>query len=83
MLSNEAKQVAARAREQYERTLRESLEKEHHGKYICIEPVSGDHFMGGTFDEAVNLAIDAYPDRLTHTLRIGFPAALHLGAAYQ
>ena len=83
MLSNEAKQVAARAREQYDRTLREPLEKEQHGKFICIEPESGDHFLGGTFDEAVNQAIDVYPDRLTHTLRIGFPAVLHLGAANQ
>ena len=83
MLSDKAKQVAAKAREQYDRTLRESLEREHHGKYVCIEPESGNHFLGGTFDEAVNQAIDVYPDRLTHTLRIGFAAALHLGAAYQ
>lgn len=83
MLSDEAKLVAAKAREQYDRMLRESLEREHHGKYVCIEPESADYFLGGTFDEAVNQAIDVHPNRLTHTLRIGFATALHLGAAYQ
>jgi hypothetical protein len=40
-------------------------------------------FLGKTFDDAVNKAIDAYPDRLTHTLRIGHSAALHLGALHR
>ena len=83
MLSDEARKVATKARDLYDVKLRESLEREHHGEFICIEPESGDYFLGATFDDAVNLAIDAYPERLTHTLRIGFSAALHLGAANQ
>jgi hypothetical protein len=45
--------------------------------------MSGNFFVGVTFDEAVNAAIDAFPDRLTHTLRIGHAAALHLGVLAQ
>ena len=80
MLSEESRAVAEKATSIYESQLREELEPKHSGKYACIEPVSGRYFLGDTFDQAVNAAIDAFPERLTHTLRIGQPAALHLGA---
>lgn len=80
MLSPDLKSVVEGARRIYEQELRSQLENSDNGKYVCIEPSSGDHFVGESFDEAVNLAIEAYPDRLTHTLRIGHDAALHLGA---
>jgi hypothetical protein len=79
MISEESRTVAANARRLYESQLREELEQKHPGKYACIEPVSGKYFLGDTFDQAVNAAIDVFPERLTHTLRIGHPAALHLG----
>ncbi len=79
MISAASKAVAERARSIYESQLREELEQKHSGKYACIEPVSGRYFLGDTFDQAVNAAIDAFPERLTHTLRIGHAAALHLG----
>jgi hypothetical protein len=83
MLSAEAKKVAEKACELYAEKLRQSLEQEHHGRFICIEPKSGDFFLGDTFDDAVNQAIDAHRVRLTHTLRIGYAAALHLGGINQ
>ena len=79
MTSEESRAVAEKARSIYESQWREELEQKHSGKYACIEPVSGSYFLGDTFDEAVNAAIDAFPERLTHTLRIGHSAALHLG----
>ena len=79
MISEESRAVAASARRVYESQLREELERKHWGRYACIEPVSGSYFLGDTFEEAVNAAIDEFPNRLTHTLRIGYPAALHLG----
>lgn len=79
MISEESKAVAADARRIYESQLREELEQKHSGRYACIEPVSGRYFLGDTFDQAVNAAIDVFPERLTYTLRIGDPAALHLG----
>jgi hypothetical protein len=79
MISEESKAVADEARRIYESELRDELERKHSGKYACIEPVSGRCFLGETFDQAVNAALDAFPERLTHTLRVGHAAALHLG----
>ena len=79
MVSDHTRSVAERAKVIYENQLRAELEKTQHGKYVAIEPESGDHFLGETFDEAVNAAIDAHPCRLTHTIRVGHVAALHLG----
>jgi hypothetical protein len=79
VISAESKAVAENARRIYESQWRAELEQKHSGRYACIEPVSGRYFLGDTFDQAVNAAIDAFPDRLTHTLRIGHHAALHLG----
>lgn len=83
MLSEESRQIAIRSRKLFDEQLRQRLEVSSHGKFICIEPQSGEYFIGDTFDEAVNQAIDAYPDRLTHTLRVGHSAALHLGVMIQ
>lgn len=79
MLSDDLKRVATKARSLYLEKYRSSLEEAHHGAFVCIEPESGEYFLGTTFDDAVNKAIDAYPNRLTHTLRVGHVAALHLG----
>jgi len=83
MLTGESQRVADRAKRLYEERYRQSLEESHLGAFVCIEPESGDYFLGRTFDDAVNQAIDVYPDRLTHTLRVGHPAALHLGVMIQ
>jgi len=79
MLTGESRHVADRAKRLYEEKYRQSLEKSHPGAFVCIEPDSGEYFLGKSLDDAVNKAIDAHPDRLTHTLRIGHAAALHLG----
>ncbi|MCA9159704.1 MAG: hypothetical protein KDA72_15325 [Planctomycetales bacterium] len=83
MLTDRAKQVASKAKEIYGERLRAHLETSDYGKFVCIEPESGDYYVGDTIDEAVNQSIDAHPDCLTHTLRIGHSAALHLGVLSQ
>ena len=83
MLSEKLKRVALKAKQLYEEKYRSVLEENNRGAFVCIEPESGELFLGGTFDDAVNKAIDAYPDRMTHTLRVGHEAALHLGAMIQ
>lgn len=82
MPSEISRDVAQAARQLYA-DQRENLERDHLGKFVCIEPSSGSFFFGESFDEAVNAAVDAFPDRLTHTLRIGHVAALHLGVLTQ
>ena len=83
MLSDESKRVADKAKRLFQEKYRADLEKSNCGAFVCIEPESGDYFLGQTFDDAVNKAIDAYPGRLTHTLRVGHDAALHLGVMMQ
>jgi hypothetical protein len=83
MLDGESRQVADKAKRLYVEKYRRSLERSHTGEFVCIEPESGDFFLGRTLDDAVNQAIDKYPNRLTHTIRVGHDAALHLGAMVQ
>jgi hypothetical protein len=79
MLSQESQRVALKAKVLYAEKYRADLEKSNHGEFVCIEPESGEAFLGKTLDDAVNKANDVYPDRLTYTLRVGHAAALHLG----
>jgi hypothetical protein len=83
MLSADSKRVAEKAKKLFQERYRAKLEESNCGDFVCIEPESGDFFLGHTFDEAVNHAINVYPDRLTHTLRIGHNAAFHLGLMTQ
>jgi hypothetical protein len=83
MISEKSKAVAENARRIYDSQLRDELEQKHSGEYACIEPESGRYFLGDTFDQAVIAAVETFPDRLTHTVRIGHPAALHLGVLVQ
>ena len=57
--------------------------EDYFGDFVAIEPESGDYFIGTTFDDAVNAALDKYPGRITHTIRIGHNAAIHLGVLKQ
>ncbi|NIP68257.1 MAG: hypothetical protein GTO04_03450 [Planctomycetales bacterium] len=68
-----------RAEEIYAKHLKAILEPEHVDEFVAIEPESGDHFLGKTLNEATRAARQAYPDRLTHVMRVGHRAALHLG----
>ena len=83
MISDESRAVAEKARTLYEQELRARLESTHAGRFLCIEPQSRSYYLGDTLDEAVHAALEAFPDRLTHTLRIGHSAALHLGVLTQ
>ena len=78
MLTDESRRTAIASRQLYDARLRERLEQSDNVKFVCIEPQSGDYFAGDTLDDAVNAAIVTHPDRLTHTLRIGHSAALHI-----
>jgi hypothetical protein len=79
MVSNETKAVIDRAKQLYAERLQGELEPQHSGRYVSIEPESGDYFLADTFDEAVRAARVKYPSRLSHTIRIGHRAAFHIG----
>lgn len=83
MLARDSQVIAQKARQLFESSLQKELEQTAFGRFVVIEPESGEYFLGNTFDEAVNAAIDKYPDRLTHTIRIGHTAAIHIGVLRQ
>jgi hypothetical protein len=65
----------------YAERLQAQLEKSHPDEFVAVEPVSGDYFLGHTLSEAIGAAHDAHPDRLSHAMRVGHPAALHFGVS--
>lgn len=81
MVSADTRSVIDRAKQIYAERLRAALEADHRGRFVAIEPESGDYFLADTLDGAVRAARAKHPARLSHTVRVGHPAALHLGGA--
>lgn len=79
MISERTRDVIDRGEVIYRDKLQAALEGSHPNKFLAIEPDSGDYFIGDTFSEAIQAARKAYPDRLSYAMRIGHPAAVHLG----
>jgi hypothetical protein len=78
MVSAETHSVIERAKSIY-CSLQAMLEECHRSRFVSIEPDSGEFFLGDSFDEAVQAARFKYPDRISHTIRIGHATAIHLG----
>jgi hypothetical protein len=78
MVDTKTALLIERAEKLYAAQLRALLEPSHLHKFVAIEPESGDYFLGGTMSEAIGAARRAHPDRLTHTMRVGHDAALHV-----
>lgn len=81
MVSADTQSVIDRAKQIYAERLQATLEADHRGRFVAIEPESGDYFLADTLDAAVRAARARHPSRLSHTVRVGHPAALHLGGA--
>lgn len=82
MVSAHTQSVADRAKHIYEERLRADLEADYPDQFVAIEPDSGDHFLADTLDGAVRAARAKHPSRLSHVVRIGHPAALHMGGLW-
>ena len=82
MVSADTQSVIDRAKRIYADQLRSTLEAHHRGRFVAIEPESGEHFLADTLDGAVQAARARHPARLSHIVRVGHPAALHLGGAW-
>jgi hypothetical protein len=82
MVSELTRSVAERARRVYDERLRAALEAGQAGRFVAVEPESGDHFVADTFDGAADAAQAAHPARRSHVMRIGHAAALHIGGAW-
>jgi hypothetical protein len=81
MISSHTTRVAERAKAIYRQRLQAELEPAHSDGYVAIEPESGEHFLADSFGGAVAAARAAHPDRISFVIRIGHPAAIHLGGS--
>jgi hypothetical protein len=63
----------------YEARIQAILEPCHDHEFVAIEPESGEYFLGKTLNDAAKAAREAHPTRLTHVMRVGHKAAIHLG----
>jgi len=79
MTGPEVDEFVRKAEEIYTNRLRTILEPEHVDEFVAIEPESGEYFLGKSLNEATRAARHAYPERLTHAMRIGHRAALYFG----
>jgi hypothetical protein len=79
MVSAHTQQVADRAKALYADRLQVELEAHHLGRYVAIEPESGEYFLADSFGDAVADARNSHPQRISFVIRIGYDAALHLG----
>jgi hypothetical protein len=59
----------------YAEHLREQLEPEHAGRYIAIDPVTGQYFLGDTGTEALLEARQSLPETLFYLARVGYQVA--------
>jgi hypothetical protein len=79
MVSAQTQQIADRAKAIYAKRLQVDLEAHHAGRYVAIEPDSGEYFLADSFGDAVTQARSSHPARISFVIRIGHDAALHLG----
>ena len=82
MVSAETRSVMDRAKRQYADRLQVALEADNTGRFVAIEPESGDYFLADTLDRAADAAQAAHPTRRSHVIRVGHQAALHIGGAW-
>ena len=79
MVSIETQSVIDRAKRLYAEQLQTGLEAQHLGRFVAIEPESGEWFLADTLDEVAIQARAKHPARLSHVIRIGHRAAFHIG----
>ncbi len=62
--------IVPRGKAIYEERLRVALEATSRGKFVAIEPDSGDYYLGRTLSEAVGAARAVHPDRVMFAIRV-------------
>ena len=64
--------VIRQGRQLYKGKLKAMLEPEHTGRFVAIEPDTGDYFLGDTDAEALFAAHAVMPDSRFYLKRIGY-----------
>ena len=68
--------VGERGRAVYDAKIRHLVESEYHGKFIAVEPDSGDYVIRDRIVEAMLDMRAKRPNTYSHVIRIGHKAAI-------
>ena len=63
----------------YDQSLKQQLEPAHVGRFVAIEPVTGQYFLGDTGTATLVAARAAMPSTLFYLMRVGQPTAHTVG----
>ena len=77
---DEPRGVRLRAKDYYDRFLRDRLEPEHTGKFLALDVETGEYEMTADQMAAIDRARARMPDKIFYILRVGYRAANHIGA---
>lgn len=72
-------EMVVRGQQFYHEQLKGLLEPAQIGRFVAIEPDSGQHYLGDTGIEALLAGRQAMPDKLFYLVRIGYHAAYNIG----
>ena len=73
-------QIAELGEKIYKEKLKKELEPTLTGKFLAIEVISGEYFVGDTILEALEKGRKKYSGRLFHTIRIGYEGVFKMGS---
>ena len=68
--------IAQRAEDIYENNHKSKMEKSHFGKFIVIDVISENHYLGNTSGEALQLARNKSPNGVFHLIKVGSPGVV-------
>ena len=72
--------IIARGDQIYEGSLKKRLEASHKGRFVGIDPDSGNYFLGDIASEALWAAHKAMPKSQFYVRRIGYEVTHRLGS---
>ncbi|MDE2786813.1 MAG: hypothetical protein OXL37_09135 [Chloroflexota bacterium] len=70
--------VGERGQAVYDANIRHLVETAHHGKFIAVEPDSGDYIIRDRIVDAMLDMKAKWPHAYSHIIRIGYEAAIIL-----
>jgi uncharacterized protein (DUF2147 family) len=59
--------------EEIYQTLKKEMEDKYKGKFLAIDPESGDYYLGNTSLDAILKGREVHPDAVFYVIRIGLP----------
>jgi hypothetical protein len=73
-------EIVERGQALYDQQIRKKVEPQHNGKFLVLDIETGDYEIDADSYVAYERAATRRPDAPFYLLRVGFPAAVTLGA---